>query len=278
MYLIQPLIWMFSVQNFKKHFLSLFFILIFLIFLSVCFFLIYQNFNISYKYIFAFLSIFSLISVFLVYQGYFWDMTSNIIERKTDVITSSVFDKKQLKIVEIIQLPEFKILKFWWRGTASIVASLLLIYPLILLVLLSYKTSIDTFHMFNFTKSDIIATYIGLYIFIGLFVPAFLWNYAYKNSVVSVWNLPKAVYLMGNYTLRYFINVALFLLFTFTQNYINTLIFKYFKFNQISWNIDYFMSCPYKIVLFIAVMYLIHTYWLFVYAYLLGTITPPDEQ
>ena len=144
------------------------------------------------------------ISSSLVVQGYFWELTSSIISRDVDIVANNIYSGK-IKSVFVISLPDFKPAKFIWRGFASIVASIMMVLPYALLVFSTAFTDVFTLPMLeigNFHSIYAIC-YNLLYVFFFAFLPAMLWNYAKENSVFAVWNIRKAVYLLGTYPGKY---------------------------------------------------------------------------
>ena len=154
------------------------------------------------------------ISSSLVVQGYFWELTSSIISRDVDIVANNIYSGK-IKSVFVISLPDFKPAKFIWRGFASIVASIMMVLPYALLVFSTAFTGVFTLPMLeigNFHSIYAIC-YNLLYVFFFAFLPAMLWNYAKENSVFAVWNIRKAVYLLGTYPGKYILNTFVFVIF-----------------------------------------------------------------
>ena len=222
-----------------------------------------DKFSIFHSFIISFI-IFAI--PFLLVQGYFWELTECIISRNWDIKASNIYNGK-IKNVFNVELPEINTLRFIWRGIASIVATTLMFLPFGLMIF-SGALAVGI--------SDLPReSFIFLYLFIISFIPALLWNYASTNSVFAVWNIRKAIYLMGNYTGKYILNIILFILF-YTIDY--ALLF--LASILLGLNINSTDITSTKIVLFIiwvTFAYVKYFYSLYVYAYLLGTIAPPHE-
>lgn len=269
--MFEPFIWMFKAENFNKRVLQLFLsmlllILIALVLYAVSAFLI-NDFYI--KYTLLILAAIFYISSSLVVQGYFWELTSSIISRDVDIVANNIYSGK-IKSVFVISLPEFKPAKFIWRGFASIVASIMMVLPYALLVFSTAFTGVFTLPMLeigNFHSIYAIC-YNLLYVFFFAFLPAMLWNYAKENSVFAVWNIRKAVYLLGTYPGKYILNTFVFVIF-----YLLNWLFVYgLILLTIPIQIQYLQVLICNFAASILYLYSLH-----VYAYLLATITPPGE-
>jgi len=284
----EPLIWMFKVKDFKKHFIFLLFIgLIFLgIALLVPFIalLIKEENNLYYNLILHLVQIILLFIPALCFTGYFWSLTDSIINRDNDIIASNIYNGR-IKTIKKISLPELKFFTFIWRGIASIFATILFCLPcyLIYTKIISNMQKISDFWQWGSNVPNLFMMI--LIVFISTFIPALLWNYARRNSVTAVLNIPKAVYIMGNYTKKYIVNTFLFILlsviYAVILNEVVTLTGAGITFS-ISTNgvLRYSVSGDNIIlsfVIFNVVNYIISIYWLFVNAFLLGTIAPPTE-
>ena len=107
--MLEPLVWMFRNKDFKKRFLQLCLTLIvaLLILIGLLFstnvieftFLNGQILNILFTVVCFFTS--------LIIQGYFWELTSNIISRNWDISASNVYSGK-IKERFFIDLPKFR--------------------------------------------------------------------------------------------------------------------------------------------------------------------------
>ena len=266
--MLEPFIWMFKTQNFKKHFLYLLFsfaafmITAILLFFCVTFFLK----DIFIQNIFYLLSFILFILPLLLVQGYFWELTESIISRDWDIKAASIYNGK-IKSIFSIELPEINSLKFIWRGIASIVASILMVIPFALLM---FSGGIAT------NLSGLPPESLGfLYIFIMAFIPALLWNYASRNSVFAVWNIRKAIYLMGNYTGKYIFNIILFIIFYTVDYFILFFLAEVLGIKTIT---ELNSINAIKVLIWTVVAYIKYFYTLYVYAYLLGTIAPSGED
>ena len=275
--MIKPLYWMFKTENFREHVFYLIFRILFFLILTfillICSNTINDTLISQISYLFA---IISLLMPTLMLQGYFWELTERIINRETDITASNIYAKHSIKEIETIELPELGTAKFVWRGIASIVASLMLLYPLILFVIFTFFTSGESFKLLMFDNTQIIMTYIGLYCFIGLFVPALMWNYANRNSVFAVWNLPKAIHIMGTYPFRYLFKVIQFLLFAAILYYINIIIASAFGITSShSIGKDFLQNSI--ALIYCGITFILNIYSIFVNAYILGTLAPKEE-
>lgn len=263
MSIFKSFIWMFETDNFWKRVKQLFLIVILLYILSILCYFAGKIEGIGYiaKQVFYLGSILSVTFSWLILQGYFWNLTSNVISRDVDIVANNVYSGK-IKNVYTIHLPEFKPIKFLWRGFASVVASILMVLPYSVLVFSTIFTASFSMPWDNIQMYHRIYTisYNLLYLFFFLFMPALLWNYAKQNSVVAVWNIPKAVYIVENYFLNYVGHTVIFILFYMLNCAVLLAIFKLFG----------------NTVMYLA-SGILYIYSLHVYAYLLGTITPVSE-
>ena len=270
--MIEPFLWMFKTENFSKHVFYLcltyikFFVLAAIAFiLGVVFFTSMPLVSVIYYVIGGFFLICPLLCV----QGYFWALTENIISRDWDINASSIYNGK-VKDVFKVKLPEIKTAQFIWRGVASIVATAMMFIPFVLLLtsgtLLTTLTSLP------------LPTVIVMYIFLCSFIPALLWNYASRDSVFAVWNIRKAIYLMGTYTGKYCLNVLLFLIFYLLDYALLALLAIILGVNDTSSILAMDPFTIVKVALFYIISYVQYIYCIYVYAYLLGTIAPPHES
>lgn len=273
--MFQSLYWMFKTNNFKQHFLYLLrtylLLNVFALIFAGCSYFFLTD-NIFYQIVLYAISALLFFASHLFLTGYFWDLTCCIAERKSDVQASSVYSKHmKIKNIITITLPDISTKKFIWRGIASIVATILLLYPLAALFVISIAGG-------SFTDSvDItflLTSYGIMFLILGSFIPALLWNYAVRNSVIAVWNIFKAIHIMGTYTLQYFWNTFLFLLFVFINYCIMTLISNIVG-TDFTLASDIYAYLKYFV--FIVISCSVGIYWLFVNAFLLGTIAPPGE-
>lgn len=275
--MFDSLFWMFKTENFKNHFIYLLSIYLFFILMSVFLFFISSILtDMVWKVVLWIFSALTFISPMLCFQGYFWNLTDNIINRQTDIISSNVYNGKVKEIFKI-ELPEINTRRFIWRGIASIVASLLLCYPFVILLVLASLTSGTAVAFYNFDLAATVVMYAGCYLFLGLFIPALLWNYAKQDSIFAVWNFPKAVHIMGTYTGKYIWNTFLFLVFAFVNYCITTFLTFILGLSAFHYNFNFDTFTIVRFVILIVLQYAISIYWIFVNAYLLGTIAPSCE-
>ena len=283
--MIESLIWMFKTKKFKNHFLFLLSFEIILFLLGLLLILLAVPFrNTFFASALIILSIVCFIVSFLFLQGYFWELTEAVIKRDTDIDATTHYNGK-IKVINIIKLPELKFKRLIWRGIASIVASVILFIPVIYILLGLSITAVDTIKLLNMNTQQTILMYKYLVLFICMFIPALLYNYASKDSVFAVLNLPHAIYLIGNYTWRYFKNTFLFLIFLFSYAFLMNMITTSFGLNfstasaETGHNI---LSISGANILFSGIILLFFTlifriYFIYVNAYLLGTIAPKEE-
>ena len=146
----------------------------------------------------------------------------------------------------------------------------MMVLPYALLVFSTAFTGVFTLPMLeigNFHSIYAIC-YNLLYVFFFAFLPAMLWNYAKENSVFAVWNIRKAVYLLGTYPGKYILNTFVFVIF-----YLLNWLFVYgLILLTIPIQIQYLQVLICNFAASILYLYSLH-----VYAYLLATITPPGE-
>ena len=257
--MFEPFIWMFKAENFNKRVLQLFLsmlllIIIALVLYAVSAFLI-NDFYIKYT--------------LLILAAIFYISSSLVVQGDVDIVANNIYSGK-IKSVFVISLPEFKPAKFIWRGFASIIASIMMVLPYALLVFSTAFTGVFTLPMLeigNFHSIYAIC-YNLLYVFFFAFLPAMLWNYAKENSVFAVWNIRKAVYLLGTYPGKYILNTFVFVIF-----YLLNWLFVYgLILLTIPIQIQYLQVLICNFAASILYLYSLH-----VYAYLLATITPPGE-
>lgn len=273
--MFEPFIWMFKAKNFKKHFLYLFlsyfkFLVPALLF---CYVSLYFRSEPIVFYILLGLAFLSFVAAPLCVSGYFWELTYTIIHRDLDVKAANIYDGK-INIVENITLPELKTFKLIWRGFASIVATILMFLPLVLFL---YITGVlnasftDLYRNFEFYNN----AYWLLYIIFLFLVPALLWNYARTNSVVATMDISKAIYVTGNYTFKYIWNIFRYALIYVICSYLisRLIVLLGLQSGNFEMSLDYIA----RLSLFGFIIYVYNLFSLYIYAYLLGTITPPAE-
>lgn len=271
-----PFVWMFKSENFKKHFWYLFltffkfFIPSLVLFIMLIVFTKNEQFDVLYSYAFYILGI---SFPFLCVIGYFWELTSSIINRDVSIQAASIYNGK-VNLIESITLPELKTFKFIWRGFASVVATSIMFLPFVMFLI--FTGFIDgTTGMFCRVSHIYLGGYIGLYVVLLFLMPAFLWNYAKENSVVATIDLRKAIYIAGNYPLRYIWAIL---------RYIVVYVGSSFAFVQLALllgvdtqNFDFSVFYLLKLFILLTFVYVFYIYSVYVYAYLLGTIAPQAE-
>ena len=273
MFLIEPFVWMFKIAEFKQHikFLSLYIA----ISVAVAFFAlnIFIVFRLSGTTALVSIIAFSLsiVQLSLFLSGYFWDLAQNIINRDTDVVAANIYDRK-IKTVEKITLPEIKVLNMIWRGFASIIATILMFIPYIMLSILCIA---PTLFIPGGNANIAAISPIALVIMTILLCPALLWNYAKRNSVVAVWNIPKAVYIIGNYPFRYIGKMLLIGIIYFVLSFASSALAAVLAINKPE-TISDFSNINLMLIYFVISQF-VCLYFLYVYAYLIGTIAPPEE-
>ena len=286
--MFEPLIWMFKIPEFKKHFAYLF--LMGLIFLAIAMLIpcvdvfIKQDGNIYYNSIISLVQLIFLLIPILCFTGYFWALADSIINRDDDVIASNIYNGR-IKTVKKISLPELKFLNFVWRGIASIFATILLCLPCYLIYSKIIVNLQEVSQFWQWGNNIQVFYVLFLIIFVSVFIPALLWNYARRNSVIAVLNIPKAVYIMGTYTGKYVLNTFLFFLlsviYAIIINEIITITGVHVDFSISTNRVLRYAISGDKIFLVSALLnminYIISIYWIFVNSYLLGTIAPTSE-
>lgn len=269
--MLKPFIWMFKQIDFKSYWQ--YFILLYFKFVIIAIIIAGIAYKVTMHYsiisiILSIIAVLCLITPCIYILGYFWELTENIINRELDIWGESIYNGK-LKEVYKITLPELNTKTFLIRGMASIVATFLILIPCA--ILLSSGTFIVSFS--NLPQENLLV----IVAFIYFFLPALFWNYADKNSIFAVWNIRKAIYIIGNYTGRYFLNVILLVIFNVICFLFFSILFKLLQFNDLIYNIQN----PITIILcflYLTIYYIINIYILHVNAYLLGTITQVGEQ
>lgn len=282
---MEAFIWMFKNENFKKHFIMLFFTSIVLFILGLIIFslsafigTVFLEYNKMFSIIIYFIGGFFLLSSFFLVIGYFWELTANIIERKTDFEFSNIYDGNK-KEYSVIELPEWNVKKFVWRGFASIIATIIMYIPFFILLVVSITAGAFALNSLGSSLLAGITTMSAPVILICvlsfILMPGLLWNYAVRDSVVATLNIPKAVYLAGNHLGRYFINGIKYFLFYILDFFITKTLIILFGIENFRCNLD--IAAIVLLILLGIIMFSKFLYKIFVYAYLLGTITPNDE-
>lgn len=267
--MLEPFIWMFKTVGIRKHFIYLCSVFIFFFaFFGLIFYLLNSvDSFIFLKPVINLIWFIFLLLLFLFFQGYFFELVGNIISRDWDIKADNVYNSK-VKTIFKISLPELHFFKFLWRGIASFFAVVLMVLPFILLV----TTSSAVIVFSNLSRLGVVF----IYVFFLLFFPALLWNYSIRNSIVAVFNYRKVIYLMGNYTKNYFVNILLFILYVFVNGVILEFIVNIFAKNHTFFAGHHFINIVYSLIL-LFVFFVNYIYSLYVFAYLLGTIAPSEE-
>ena len=283
--MFEPFIWMFKTKDFFKRYLQLIIVTLSFIIFAVLSFLIGAYVPLPNQVKAGFFILAGILPVLLtlLIQGYFWELTAKIISRDVDIAASNIYSGK-VKSIFIIELPEFQPFKYMWRGFASVIASILMFVPFILLVVSSTYTQIFflPYDNIEFYHRLYAICYNIIYFLFFALIPAMLWNYAKQNSIVAVWNLNKAIYLLETYPFRYIWNTILFILFYILNYYllagfavVNGI--QQFLMKMQSVNLLNSTATCMGVFLFLLVIYIIYLYSLHVYAYLLGTIASYTE-
>lgn len=287
--MLEAFVWMFKTKDFKQHYLKLFITAVILLVIGLAIDFACINYASSCdktKLVPMVASIvlgcvLVLLPIYLI-QGYFWEMVSNIIDRTDGFSASSVYDGKVKRLFQA-ELPEWNIPKFVWRGFASIVATIILYVPWTILFLLPFILNTGaimdaTNPMELFTGITSIGLPLILLGILSIFiVPGLLWNYASQNSVFSMLNIFKAIYLFGNYTMRYFVNGIKFFIFYIADMLLSKCLVLILGIQSIKTNADFNVLSITLLVIFGIIMTLKYLYKIYVYAYLLGTLTPSTE-
>ena len=268
--------WMFRIEGFKKHYIFLCASQVILLLLACALgaaALFSTEFgNLIVTVVLGIAAVFFFASTGLLPSGYFWCLTCSLAERQRDFIFSDVYDGTYKEIITV-ELPELKPFAFIWRGFASIVATTLLIYPVLILLAIVIAGSFFT----GFAHlTEITISYGILFLFIGFLIPGLLWNYAVRDSVIAVWNVPKAIHLMGTYPGKYFGHAFVYLMIAFLWKIIITWSVNTFGLSFVGFDytniFEILKFCIIYLLLFFGANYI-----LYVYAYLLGTIAPSGE-
>ena len=283
--------WMVNLDGFKEHLRKLIIIgsVLFLIssfFISHTLTIIKATYNINLTFIIGVLIAILLPAIpNLLISGYFWEITESIIRREEDILPPQVYNEK-IKKIEKIELPEFDAWKFIWRGIAAIVANALMWLPMYLIVFSSLLVMFTAVYGFSRTALyNFIMTpgFAGLVIIVFTLAPALLWNYAKQNSIVAVWNIPKAIHIVGNYPLRYFVRIFGIIVVAAIDNTLKIAI------GYLTMGLSPFQSVDARFIaqsadisgisltIYFLIIYLESLYFMYIYAYLLGTVAPPSE-
>ncbi len=290
MFFIEPLVWMFKTPNFKQHFFKLigisflFWILLFI--LSIFTKNLSTGSDLLSMILIGIAALVLIVLPYLLITGYFWCLTDNIIDRDLDADVNSIYDGRSAKFKNVITLPEWDVPRFIWRGFAAIIATIILCIPFVELcaLYLLNQSEISNFWAINTTYAS--GLLVILILLSGILVPALLWNYARRDSVVAVLNIPKAIYIIGTYTGKYITNAFLFVLYSILQLFLLTGIIMLFGQsipevgslnNLMSILAESSSGLSINVVILNIVGFIICLYRLFVDAYLLGTIAPPSE-
>ena len=277
--MLKPFSWMFKIGNFKEHFKYLFLILFKFFIPAICLscvVLFCKTLPPLWGYVCSILSILLFIAPFLCIQGYFWELTSQIISREFDVTGANVYNGK-IKQVYKIELPDINTKKFIWRGFASIVANIIMCWPLFAVFTLSTTLGIAGIMYLGtnmFEMQSYLFAIIGATLLYAFLAPALLWNYAKQDSVVSVLNFRKAIFVAGNYTGKYILNCILYAIFNAIPSYVITFLFALLQIQNFDFSNPIYLI---NFLIFSVALYIIYLYCVFVNAYLLGTIAPPCE-
>lgn len=288
MFFIEPLVWMFKTKDFKKHFKYLIFITFICWILSII--VLQFNFDAIQLFSFELNLLFQLISAILfivpllMTAGYFWCLTDNAINRKIITRSGSIYTGS-IELGNQITLPDFMPKHFIWRGFASIIATIIMYIPLTTIYLAATNDVNNVISFWNISYEYTNVVFVVITIFFSIFVPALLWNYARRDSVLAMLNLPKAIYIIESYPAKYFKNMILFLIFSLLHFYIIKLMLSILS-------VDTFLvfgngipivqtsileTSFVNLVVFLFFGYITELYFVFINSYLLGTIAPPSE-
>lgn len=256
---MESFIWMFKKEDFKKHYLYLILIFIFsliIFFLFVTFFGGTTKADIKLEITTTVL----LTLPILLSHGYFWNLTENIIKRRSNINMNNIYDGKIHKTYEF-DLPTLNPFKLIWRGFASSIASIFLVLPYALVLLISFLTG-------GFCRTPM-PVIIASMVFFCMLIPPLLWLYAKENSVTAVLNIHKAISLISDYPGRYFKMVLTFL-FVYIINFIPD--------NYMSQALTTDTNInPIFIIIYLIIFVLKSFYLIFVNAHILGTFLVEQE-
>ena len=269
--MLNAFIWMLKLKDFKKHFIYL--TLTTIVSFLIAFYIQTTSLSALFQTI---LTLIFLAVPFLAITGYFWDTTQNVVDRSVDYKFSNIYGKGIKEKLVGIELPDFNLFKHIWRGISSLVASVLIMLPLYVLLTISGRLQ-------ELSSITTMTPTVMICLFYFSFFPALLWNYAKNNSIVSVFNFPKAVYIMGNYTTRYVIHTVILLALIFADKIINHVLCLHLTLDistltNIGSIISFLQNTDLLLLILPLIIILIKSiYLLMVYAYILGTIAPIDE-
>ena len=287
MFLIEPFCWMFKVKNFVKQFVLLVLIGVVSYLLTVLAQFLLENYVGIEQFIphviLQVLSFVLLIVPALLLSGYFWCLADNIIDREQIPVANNVYNGK-VKSRYIIELPDFNVQKFVWRGISSIFATIVLCIPYIYLITSSSGNFQTALEFWGLDTADPIIIGVVVFVVLGSVVPALFWNYARRDSILAVLNIFKASHIIMAYPAQYLINTLLFVLSTAIQAGIIILLAGLLGFTTELASITLptvmdSIKILYGItfVIFLIISYIISVFGVFINAYLLGTIAPPSE-
>lgn len=260
--------WMFLSEQMKKTFwynnrqlikiCGILFLICFLLSMSVHF-----NPNEIYKITVALLALITFLLPFILLYGYFWELTDNIIDRKTEIISSDIYSGK-VHTIENIIIPEINIRKFVWRGISAYVSMLILG-----LVVFSIFAAVVLIQDPNAIRGAYLFSIILYFLSFGMF-----WNYAKRNSVFATLNIGAGVHLLGTYPGKYLWNWLLGAVFATINALISAVPYTLLGINNIA-SFDN-ISCL-KLVLYSMFSAIQFIYTLYVGAYLIGTLAPNSD-
>ncbi len=280
--MIKPLIWMFGTKNFKEHYFRLLKIYLKFMVVAAILLVLYKGLELSLQWELGITVglLACVIIPMLINQGYFWELTEETINRECDYTASNVYNGRVSEVYKI-HLPIWNTKKFLWRGISSIVASIILYIPVVTLYTYSMfqmadkNTGIYSIPFFSAYSFDVTPVMLAC-LLIYFVTPGLLWNYANRNSIMSILNIRKAIYVMGNYTGRYFFNVLCFLVYFVADFFIMCMLVKLFGISYMP-NMDSNFITLAIFAVYLLITELKYLYLIYVYAYLLGTIAAPCE-
>ena len=118
--MIKPLIWMFKIENFREHYWKLFRNYFFFVLVALGLMLLSVGFH-DYQALSGILLVLSCIVFiipFLMCQGYFWELTDEIISRDYDITASEVYNGRISQIFKI-GLPRWNTIRWDEPGFSS---------------------------------------------------------------------------------------------------------------------------------------------------------------
>lgn len=254
--------WIFKHEDCKKHFIFLI-TMPFIITLLVALIIMILNKFLSsildavyLKFIYTMIILFPI----LFLHGYFWNLMTNIIERKEDITLSNIYGEKPKKEI-IIELPELNAFKHIWRGFASFVATLFSFLPYYLLFFTTFMTGTAL----TSCLYTIPVLTISVYLIYIILLPALFWNYAKTNSVVAMLDIRKGFQIIHLYPKNYILTVLMSILVTVMSSAID------FTLSNI-YSISIALTVVSAVIIYLKLIYLI-----FVQAYIIGTMLPIEE-